>query len=364
MSTDVNRCVQNRRERGRAAQAAFRKRQIDTIHVQEEQLRSFDQLLKDVNEATSKLKTAMQVSAGHEKDDVPNHIVQELISELEHALQRAQPTKLWKAKGKDDEGMSMAPATLIHQETLCRATSNTSPPEKVMVQEVPITVGQAIRPGSIGSDHFQNNTREDTTFWMTHTLSSSDFPIFSLPVPPLEIVPYLSPQPGSRPTFASKLFWATMSLGYRLASGTENMQFAPRLLLYHLRFHTAKSIAGRIGRMLLTESTGVTHQDSTPHFTYRMIHHIVRDLVLEGEDVKGYLDAQEVELYFWRRGFDPISLEALGVTDADWRLSELLQELSRNAVCFGDGPKYLLCDIEKAFLHMTGGMSIFPCLSV
>jgi hypothetical protein len=115
--------------------------------------------------------------------------------------------------------------------------------------------------------------------------------------------------------------------------------------------------------MLLNESTGVTHHDSTPHFTYQMVQHIVQDLVREGENVKHYLDAREVELYFRRRGVDPISLGALGVEDADWRLGELLQELSRNAVCFGDGPKYLLHDVEKAFRNMTGGMSIFPCLS-
>lgn len=360
MST--NRCEQHRRERGRAAQAAFRKRQIDTIHAQEEQLRLFDQLSKDVNEATSKLKIAIQVSADHRKDDVPKHMVQELVSQLEHAVQRVPPTRLWKAKGKDNEGMSTNPAALIHQETSCQDTSNALFSEKVVAPEVTVTVGQAMRPASIGGD-YNNYTHEEITPRASQTFPSSSSPIFSLLVPPIEIIPYLSPRPGNKPTFAGKLYWATMSLGYRLASGAENLQIAPRLLLYHLRFHTAASIAERVGRMLLNESTGVTHQDSAPHFTYQMTQHIVRDLVLEGEDVKGYLDAREVELYFWRRGVDPISLGPLGVEDADWRLGELLQELSRNAVCFGDGPKYLVYDVEKAFLNTTGGMSIFPYLS-
>ena len=115
--------------------------------------------------------------------------------------------------------------------------------------------------------------------------------------------------------------------------------------------------------MLLSESTGLTHEDTTPQFTYQMMQHIIRDLTLEGEDVKAYLDAREVELYFWRRGVDPISLGNLGVEDASGRLGELVQELSRNAVCFGDGPKYLLRDVEKAFLDTTGVMSMMPSLA-
>jgi len=319
--------------------------------------------LKDVNEATSKLRIAIQVSADHGRADVPKHMVQELVSQLEHAVQRAPPTRLWEAKGKDDEGISTKPAALIHQETSCRATSSIPSSEKVVAEEVSVTVGQAMRPASIGGDYSQNNTYDETISRVTHTLPSSSSPVFSLLVPPIEIILYLSPKPGSKPTFAGKLFWVTMSLGYRLASGAEKLQVAPRLLLYHLRLQTAVSIAGRVGRTLLNESTGVTHQDSAPHFTYQMIQHIIRDLVLEGEDVKGYLDAREVELCFWRRGVNPISLGALGVEDASWRLGELLQELSRNAVCFGDGPKYLLRDVEKAFLNTTGGLSIFPCLS-
>lgn len=359
----TNKSVQQRRERGRAAQAAFRKRQIDTIHAHEEQLRSFDQLLNSVSEIISKLKTTIQVSADHGKNDIPKHTVQELVDRLEHAVQRPPTTKSLKAKRKDNEGIPTNPTELICQETSCGTVSNTSFPEKVVAQGVPNIVEQAMRSISGEGIYAPYITHQEAASPVNHTLSTSSSPTLSLLIPPLEIIPYLSPQPESRPTFAGKLFWATMTLGYRLASGVEQLQIAPRLLLYHLRFQSAVSIAGRIGRALLNESTGVTHQDSAPSFTYRMTQHIVRDLVLEGEDVKEYLDAREVELYFWRRGIDPISFSAQGVEDADWRLGELLQELSRNAVCFGDGPKYLRREVEKVFLGTTGGISIFPCLS-
>jgi hypothetical protein len=360
MST--NRSEHDRRERGRVAQAAFRKRQINTIHAQEEQLRSFEQLSETVNKAISQLKIVTQVSSDHRKDDMLQHMVQELVSQLEHAIKRVPPTRLWNAQGKDNQGKSTDPTALIHQETLSQATSTALSSETVVAQEVTVTEGQAIMSASMGGV-YNDHTHEETFSEDSHTFPDSNPLTLSFLVPPIEIIPYLSSRPGSKPTFAGKLFWETMSLGYRLASGAEELQIAPRLLLYHLRFHTATSIAGRVGRMLLNESTGVTYQDSAPHFTYQMTQHIVRDLVLEGEDVRGYLDAREVELYFWRSSINPISLVPLGMEDADWRLSQLLQELSRNAVCFGNGPRYLVRDVEKAFLNMTTALSMSPSLS-
>ena len=290
-------------------------------------------------------------------------MVQELVCEVERAVQQVPPTTLGKAEGKNDEWMLADLAASINKETSCRTMPTESLPDNAVAQVDPVIVGQAMGLASRGGDYSPNNTHEETTFWVTDTLPNPTSSISTLLVPPIEIIPYLSSRPGCRPTFASKLFWATMSLGYRLASGAEKLQTAPRLLFYHLRFHTSVSIASRIGMMLLSESTGLTHEDTTPQFTYQMMQHIIRDLTLEGEDVKAYLDAREVELYFWRKGVDPISLGNLGVEDASGRLGELVQELSRNVVCFGDGPKYLLRDVEKAFLDTTGVMSMMPSLA-
>ena len=340
LSTNI--CLQHRRERGRAAQAAFRKRQIDTIRVQEQQLRLFNQLLRDVSEATSKLKLTIQLTSNSGEDDVSKHVVKGVVHQLEQAVQRLPQTGPLKGKA-DNEDFPTNPAAPAHQEISSQATFNTLSSERAVMPPQVTPVGQA-----------------ESTSPVTQPISNLSIPMSSLLVPPIETIPYLSALPGSKPTFASKLYWATMSLAYRLACDTEQLQTAPRLLLYHLRLHTAESIAGRVGKMLLNESTGVVHQDSAPDFTYRMIQHIVRDLVLEGEDVKRYLDAREVELYFWRRGVDPV---LLGVEDADWRLGQLLQELSRNSVCFGDGPRYRIDDVEKAFLNATGWISVFPCLN-
>lgn len=340
--------MQHRKERGRAAQAAFRKRQIDTINAQSEQLRLFNQLLSDVTEAAAKLKLSIQLSSSLEKGDVPKSVINEVVAQLERGLQRVPQASPLKEKGQDNSSNNSP----THQENTPHPISHSAPADEVE----PLTTVSQSTPIPARSHTLPGETIHPTP------PSSPTFPLLSLHlIPPIEILPYLSlsQQAGlpTKSTFAAQLYWATMSLSYRLARGAEPSQAAPRLLLYHLRFHSLESVAARVGRRLLAESTGVVHQDAAPGHTWQLTHHIMQDLALEGEDVKRWLDARGVELWFWRRGVDARGL-------GEWRLEGLLRELARVSVCFGDGPRFCVDDVERVFLSTTGGMTTYSGLEL
>jgi len=72
---------------------------------------------------------------------------------------------------------------------------------------------------------------------------------------------------------------------------------------------------------------------------------------MEGEDVKTYLDAREVELWFWRRGVDASVFWGGGDGNG-----EVMRELARSSICFGDGPRFRVDDVERVFRDAMGGM--------
>lgn len=297
--------------------------------------------MSDVTEATAKLKLTLRLSESLEQDGVKGSVVKEVVGQLERALKAVpQASK----KGEGDKDKMGKPPALIQEKSSGVAPNTASSEEAGITTRVEQPVDDVLSNHHTHMERSVQVTRVPTT--LIPTPPSSPFQMLSLLVPPIETLPYLSPQPGAKSTFASKLYWSTMALSYRLASGSEQLHTAPRLLLYHMRFHSLESVAARIARRILIESTGVIHQDAEPRFTWQLTHHIIQDLALEGEDVKRYLDAREVELWFWRRGVDA---NVLGD-------GELVAELARCSVCFGDGPRFLVDDVERVFGDSVGGM--------
>lgn len=227
---------------------------------------------------------------------------------------------------------------------------------------------------TLGS-HDERLQQENVHTWRPPASRASPMALFS-PMPPIDTIPHLTAAQHSQQTFAGKLYWTTMTLAYRLLCAIECDDASTiRKMLLTLRYEDREIVKRRLFTKFVllhggdisqadaydgtANSSPITTTTTTTSLSIRQM--AINELIQNGQDVTRYLDSREVELHLRRRYVDPENLAMYANPshcgpNTDQICSILLEQLAPRAVCYGEGPRWHIDDVERSFESATGSL--------
>ena len=336
-------------------------------------MRSFAQSFDDIDEACTKLKIVLQSLRTLEQGRNLQPVA-DVVQSIEEALDRAPYVKSSqnsRAK-RDAKDVDDAAAKQVSRNKTCLTQPYMPAPEdegnpREAFRRPAISTTNGTATASIDAQVAKAQSR---TFDISNPrkgqipgVHSSLKPSPSLHLPQMETIPYLRQAQHTQQTFAGNLFWSTLSLAYRLINCVDSTAAPHRMFSYYFQHGISRDIvAHRIKSRILLGCTDVVERDPRPdgELSLQLNEAVVEEMTRKGEQVQQYLDPREVELYLRRKWLDPDNIDLQGTTApacSSWDRSSprtgdvwatLTERLSREAVCFGDSPRYHVNDVETA----------------
>lgn len=297
--------------------------------------------------------------------EVPPHIANEILDQLEQAMKQAPK----RAMPKTDSSPKVPTTTTVSPSDQSmpdqQISTNHSAPSRSEYISAPSEyslVAEADRYAAVLMPPVEPREISDPM------LGVGSIPhLATVHLPPFELIPYMAHAQHNSRTFAGRLFWSTMSFGYQLVCCEDwNTPSLAKMFQYYKHHLSQDTVKRRIAIKLVTNGTGMIHEDTTPEITSYVNKLVVKNMTESGEQVQNYLDPREVELYFRRRWIDPNNLSLADTSDAYSTLSTdkltkmLVNELTLMAVCFGDGPRFHIDDVEKVYQAVAGKVQMLP----
>lgn len=192
----------------------------------------------------------------------------------------------------------------------------------------------------------------------------------------VSIVPYIL---AGRDSFASRLYFETISLAVRSLSGSIPWTFAASMFRYKLHFATRSQLFGVLAGVLnvLLQGTSNVGQGYSSEKTYeeegRVKRAIVGEIEKRGRKEEEFLSTWEVETYLGSRwklgvdsravrmgnqglsGFAPTLVPGFEEREQTVLSAEgLVEKLKPAAMTIGEGPRWHLSDIDEVVKRFLG----------
>ncbi|KAI1377160.1 hypothetical protein F4677DRAFT_444964 [Hypoxylon crocopeplum] len=353
--------LQRRRERGKLAQRAFRKRQSKAS--------------RDKRDETQKLKAAIEEivrAAGH--NDHPE-LLRAIREAAETAGLDAQPL-LVNDSGGDTEDSTIARTSppLPEPRDLVSVSGNsplrtTDTPQEMAIPNIQTECwlnDRAQTPPETGVALGWMSPRLDYGLWFDTCR------FVRTEEPPQDIVPYLG---KGKNTFAGRLFWTCVDYLLKLCRKAESYERTnPRLakevkekiwsMIQHSPpLHNVRYILALAEARLEFRDRGYIEGDNPAgdsDSAKLLFGHVIADYTSRGEDTTVWLSPIEVECELRRRlshsSFSHLehALQLWDTNQGKGPLAEvvepLIQRLVCNSICFGDGPRWRI-DHVSAILN-------------
>jgi len=173
-------------------------------------------------------------------------------------------------------------------------------------------------------------------------------------------------------SFAARLYWNSLTLAFRSLRGDEDfpIDFAKSMFRYKIRYSTPQQILTVIGhvlnQMLLGTSDFSFDESRTADIfagqktldasetgaveTDAVKNAIHRDIIQDGGLVEDYLDTWAVERYVADRWAVLVNSSSARLLQSNlvMDIGPLLERLAATAVTIGEGPRYLIRDIDTS----------------
>ncbi|KAF5686290.1 hypothetical protein FCIRC_3008 [Fusarium circinatum] len=332
--------LQDRRARGRRAQREFRQRQIDTINELRASQESPQAAIASIARAA-----AQQDSAG--------------MTEAEPVLSFVDPpTSSVPDEPPAQESTDVAGVRTVSWE-LEPDTQNQFPP---MFRTAPYG-----RELIVERSHHQSGRMSPT---LEYGLFLGPEASISIEYPPMDIIPYL--QDGA--SLATTVFWTSLSWGFQilgaaLAGNVEAMATTQSIFTAIISTSPGKDVLNGIHARLTYRKTGTidrdhpgNHPEQAPGILARMTE-LCED---NGTPLETFLTPIAMEDLLRNRlgtAYDVIdrTVQGYGSPEEISRLRKLVQMMTVNSICLGDGPRWSIDKAEDLITYWTDVAGIYSC---
>lgn len=396
-NSELSASRERQRERGRRAQRAFRKRQIDTIQRLEGRLAVYANAFNDVRHALATLQSAFESSLAVQPELAPVTTVQNAIATLKRSLSKIGTASISVAQRSGTSQPRNEVSSPVYGNDVAEASvigtqypSALAPvPQQVDLAAPASQCYTTNTPDWNSTQHVANQTVAIPEPAVIDTFSEwqpehpSAPPEIVIPSPLTQHVQQQVPFPDSIPylgaaaqTIAGQIYWSTMQLAYNILSGQDiQSQLGRNMFQYTALFRSLGAIRTAVKARLVYKSVGVLLEQSDPLSIGTLSAQISDALRQNDTNPHLWLSAHEVEAYVRHKylkqaprehatSAELIHAGSSNQTENTNRWNEqtstiigssmlgaitdcLVSQLGFHSVCFGNGPRYHVETIDS-----------------
>ncbi|RGP71666.1 hypothetical protein FSPOR_3198 [Fusarium sporotrichioides] len=346
--------LQNRRARGRRAQREFRQRQIDTINELQASKESLQAAIASIAGAVAQQDSARMTEAVRDACQVAGIEIPQ-----EPGLSLAEPPSFSvRDEPPAQKSSHVAGATTVSWEQ----EPDTQSQSPHILRTAPYTGGLVVE-----KPHHQSGRMSPT---LGYGLWCGPEASISIEYPPMDIIPYL--QHGS--SLAITVFWTSLSWGFQilgaaLAGDSEAVAKAQSIFSPIISTSPGRDVLNGIHARLTYRKTGTIdrgHPGNKPGQSTGILAAMTRLCENNGTPLETFLTPLAMEDLLRNRlgsAYDVIDRTVCGDGSPEEmsRLRGLVQMMTINSICLGDGPRWSTDKAEDVVTYWAYSAGLHTC---